>query len=60
MGDSMRTRFEKEDHSNSIQKLSDLHDDEENITIMFFLYMLQGIPLGLYNSWYSYIDAIMH
>jgi len=63
MGDSMRTRFEKEDHSfdaNSIQELSDLHDDKENITIIFFLYMLQGIPLGLYDSWHSYIDAIMY
>lgn len=35
---------------NSIQEPSDLRGDERNIAILFFLYLLQGIPLGLCGS----------
>lgn len=34
----------------SIQEPSDLRGDEKNIAILFFLYLLQGIPLGLCGS----------
>lgn len=36
--------------ANSIQEPSDLRGDEKNIAILFFLYLLQGIPLGLCGS----------
>ncbi|XP_076180592.1 acetyl-coenzyme A transporter 1 isoform X2 [Ptiloglossa arizonensis] len=35
---------------NHIQEHSDLRGDEKNIAILLFLYMLQGIPLGLCGS----------
>lgn len=34
----------------NIQEPSDLRGDEKNIAILFFLYLLQGIPLGLCGS----------
>jgi len=54
----MRRKLEKEDHSledgivdaNGVQESSDLRGDEKNIAILFFLYLLQGIPLGLCGS----------
>lgn len=36
--------------SSSTQEPSDLRGDEKNIAILFFLYLLQGIPLGLCGS----------
>lgn len=55
---SMRRKLEKEDRvaedgavdSTSSQEPSDLRGDEKNIAILFFLYLLQGIPLGLCGS----------
>lgn len=35
---------------NNTQEASDLRGDEKNIAILFFLYLLQGIPLGLCGS----------
>jgi len=53
----MRRKLEKEDRSedgivdsSNIQEPSDLRGDEKNIAILFFLYLLQGIPLGLCGS----------
>lgn len=55
----MRRKLEKEDQrvedgalidSSNIQEPSDLRGDEKNIAILFFLYLLQGIPLGLCGS----------
>lgn len=56
----MRRKLEKEDRrtvedgalvdSSSTQEPSDLRGDEKNIAILFFLYLLQGIPLGLCGS----------
>lgn len=53
----MRRKLEKEDHiedgvidMNNAQEPSDLRGDEKNIAILFFLYLLQGIPLGLCGS----------
>lgn len=42
----------EEQHSNSIMaaglpELPDLHGDRRNIAILFLLYLLQGIPMGL-------------
>jgi len=56
---NMRRKLEKEDRtvedgalidSSNIQEPSDLRGDEKNIAILFFLYLLQGIPLGLCGS----------
>lgn len=55
---NMRRKLEKEDRtaedgvvdSSSTQEPSDLRGDEKNIAILFFLYLLQGIPLGLCGS----------
>lgn len=54
----MRRKLDKEDRStedgvvdsSSSQEPSDLRGDEKNIAILFFLYLLQGIPLGLCGS----------
>ncbi|CAK9812336.1 Acetyl-coenzyme A transporter 1 [Anthophora plagiata] len=35
---------------NHVYERSDLRGDEKNIAILLFLYLLQGIPLGLCNS----------
>lgn len=35
---------------NHVQEPSDLRGDEKNIVILLFLYLLQGIPLGLCGS----------
>ncbi|CAK9819376.1 Acetyl-coenzyme A transporter 1 [Anthophora quadrimaculata] len=35
---------------NHVHERSDLRGDEKNIAILLFLYLLQGIPLGLCNS----------
>ncbi|XP_077257319.1 acetyl-coenzyme A transporter 1 isoform X2 [Temnothorax americanus] len=36
--------------SSNVQEPSDLRGDEKSIAILFFLYLLQGIPLGLCGS----------
>lgn len=36
--------------TNHVQEHSDLRGDEKNIAILLFLYLLQGIPLGLCSS----------
>ncbi|XP_076388692.1 acetyl-coenzyme A transporter 1 isoform X2 [Megachile rotundata] len=36
--------------TNHIQEHSDLRGDEKNLAILLFLYLLQGIPLGLCSS----------
>lgn len=54
----MKRKLEKDDHgmedgvtdTNNVQEPSDLRGDERNIAILFFLYLLQGIPLGLCGS----------
>lgn len=53
----MRRKLEKDDgvedgvvDAHNVQEPSDLRGDEKNIAILFFLYLLQGIPLGLCGS----------
>lgn len=53
----MRRKVEKDDSvedgavdAHNVQEPSDLRGDEKNIAILFFLYLLQGIPLGLCGS----------
>lgn len=36
--------------SNHVHECSDLRGDEKSIAILLFLYLLQGIPLGLCGS----------
>lgn len=36
--------------ANHVHERSDLRGDENNIAILLFLYLLQGIPLGLCGS----------
>lgn len=52
-----RRKMEKDDkvedgvhESNHVHERSDLRGDETNIAILLFLYLLQGIPLGLCGS----------
>ncbi|KAG7188580.1 hypothetical protein KM043_008210 [Ampulex compressa] len=57
MGTTMRRKMDKdgiiEDGGNDSQHViehSDIRGDEKNIAILLFLYLLQGIPLGLCGS----------
>lgn len=57
MGTNLRRKIEKNDameegiaEHNHIHDKADIRGDEKNIAILFFLYLLQGIPLGLCGS----------
>lgn len=55
MGTTMRRKIEKENTledgtGEPVHEHSDLRGDKQNIAILFFLYLLQGIPLGLCGS----------
>lgn len=46
-GDSVEDGVHESNHTH---EQSDLRGDEKNIAILLFLYLLQGIPLGLCGS----------
>lgn len=57
MGTNLRRKMEKNDaveegiaEHNHVHGKADIRGDEKNIVILFFLYLLQGIPLGLCGS----------
>lgn len=58
MGTAMRRKAEKDDRledasaveAGQVFEPSDIRGDRQNIAILFFLYLLQGIPLGLCGS----------
>jgi PAT family acetyl-CoA transporter-like MFS transporter 1 len=39
-----------------VEEVSDMKGDEWNIAILFFLYVLQGIPLGLSSAIPMYLQ----
>jgi PAT family acetyl-CoA transporter-like MFS transporter 1 len=39
-----------------VEEISDMKGDEWNIAILFFLYVLQGIPLGLSSAIPMYLQ----